>query len=440
MTGLNVKPYVYVSSSVHLNNAAESFYSEIVTQMGALSGTGGMGGSVGPCQQWSTSYDETAMSVYRLAGALADALHNYACILQQAGYNYALSDHNSGSGRPEPLPPTPLLPARTTCPEPPPSAGGPGKGLIDDGFELASKAGIPIPDGDPDKLLAAAGVWEALKTSNGVHYLPAKLEKIAQSFETVTAPDVQYIDEDIREMKTAAEDLIATIGDLAQSCRDQKAAIDDLRKRLEDILVDLGVALGTELVETVVLGAIAGALTVGYGAAAVTAYKTGKIADKVRDYAKKIGDLVRSSMLKTFVKVAKPLGVSEKNMQRIIDLVKKRGDDVEDAAKSALRSDLDNAQVWTNGILPVKNGPPNGYLVKRDANGNITNYSFYDSDGIATSRVDLTGKPHLDKKTGTYIPTPHVVDVQKNVNPKTGEIFARTLSDSVRPAQPGEIP
>ncbi|MFJ4650817.1 polymorphic toxin type 24 domain-containing protein [Nocardia sp. NPDC088792] len=95
---------------------------------------------------------------------------------------------------------------------------------------------------------------------------------------------------------------------------------------------------------------------------------------------------------------------------------------------------------WPNGNLPTQGGPPNGYLVKRDPQGNITNYSFYDSDGIATKRVDLTGRPHLDKTTREYIPTPHVVDIERNINPNSGEIYARTLRDSVRPALPEEIP
>ncbi|WP_433683296.1 polymorphic toxin type 24 domain-containing protein [Nocardia sp. CA-119907] len=90
--------------------------------------------------------------------------------------------------------------------------------------------------------------------------------------------------------------------------------------------------------------------------------------------------------------------------------------------------------------MPLLNWELHRCIYSPDADGNITNYSYYDADGVATKRVDLTGKPHLDKSTGEYVPTPHVVDVQKNVNPKTGEIFARTNSDSVRPATAEEIP
>lgn len=248
-----------------------------------------------------------------------------------------------------------------------------------------------------------------------MHYLPAKLEQIAQSFETVTASDVQYIDEDIREMKTAAEDLIVTIGDLAQSCRDQKAAIDDLRKRLEGILIDLGVALGTELVETVVLGAIAGALTVGYGAAAVTAYKTGKIADKVRDYAKIITDAVRASTLKSFVAVAKPLGVSEKNMQRIIDLVKKRGDDIKNPVGPGVKT-IDGKPLITDRKqieAKYKHAQDFGVTDPRGKDG------FANFEGAVKKHVEDPETLHID---GTYRGNPAIL----NYNPKTGLVVVQS--------------
>ncbi|WP_186000560.1 polymorphic toxin type 24 domain-containing protein [Nocardia otitidiscaviarum] len=90
--------------------------------------------------------------------------------------------------------------------------------------------------------------------------------------------------------------------------------------------------------------------------------------------------------------------------------------------------------------LPTEGWPPNGCLIKRDPQGDISRCSYYDADGIATKRVDLTGKPHYDKATGMDIPTPHVVDIVGNVDPKTGKVYASTDSSSTRPALPGEIP
>jgi hypothetical protein len=84
--------------------------------------------------------------------------------------------------------------------------------------------------------------------------------------------------------------------------------------------------------------------------------------------------------------------------------------------------------------LPDQGGPPGGILYKRDPQtGQITNYIQYDEDGNALKRVDLTGRPHGG------VPTPHVVEYDRNVNPRTGEIFIRPQR-FVRPARPEEIP
>jgi hypothetical protein len=84
--------------------------------------------------------------------------------------------------------------------------------------------------------------------------------------------------------------------------------------------------------------------------------------------------------------------------------------------------------------LPEQGGPPGGVLYKRDPQtGNVTNYVQYDQDGYPVKRVDLTGRPHGG------VPTPHVVEYDRNLNPKTGQVFVRPRR-YVRPARPEEIP
>lgn len=205
--------------------------------------------------------------------------------------------------------------------------GGPGNGLVDDGFELASKAGVPIPDGDPDKLLTAADVWDTLAKSGAVAGLAAKLEGAAKSFEAVTAPEASFIDEDIREMKAAAEDVASIFSDIAQSCRDQKAAIDEMRAKLVSLLEDLAEDIATEVAVTLVCSAVAGALSAGFGAAAVAALRAGKIAEKVMKYAGKIKDIIDAAKLAVKVKTNKVISTIREKLDRIINLVKGRADD-----------------------------------------------------------------------------------------------------------------
>lgn len=327
MTEFNVDPLIYVTTASNLNTYAVDFHKAFSNAMGQLSDSREMGGTVGVCKEWASSYDTTAIDAYVLSSNLVQAIDNYADILQEAGYNYALADYQKGTGRPEPGKPTPLPFAWSTCPQPPPSAGGPGNGLVDDGFELASKAGVPIPDGDPDKLLTAANVWDTLAKSGAVAGLAAKLEGAAKSFEAVTAPEASFIDEDIREMKAAAEDVASIFADIAQSCRDQKAAIDEMRAKLVSLLEDLAEDIATEVAVTLVCSAVAGALSAGFGAAAVAALRAGKIAEKVMKYAGKIKDIIDAAKLAVKVKTNKVISTIREKLERIINLVKGRADD-----------------------------------------------------------------------------------------------------------------
>lgn len=321
-------PLVYSLSASNLNTYAVAAHKDFVTAMSSLESSSGMGGTVGVCEDWAASYDEAAMDAYLLVGSVTRAIDNYAGILQQAGYNYALADYESGTGRPEPSPPAALPLAWDSCPIPPASAGGPGSGLIDDGLEIASAVGIPIPDGDPDKLLAAADTWDKLAKSGGIGGLAQKLEGVASSFDAVTAPEASYIDEDIRELKTAAEDIVTMCSDLAQSCRDQKAAIDDLRDKLKGILQDLAEEIAIEVATTVVFSIVAGALSAGFGAAAVAAAKAGKLATKIATYARRIADLVSAAKLAAKVKLKNAARPILDKLQRILDMTKSKFDDI----------------------------------------------------------------------------------------------------------------
>ncbi|WP_331758056.1 hypothetical protein OG225_42045 (plasmid) [Nocardia sp. NBC_01377] len=327
MTEFNVDPLVYVSTASNLNTYAVDFHKAFVSAMEQLADISEMGGTVGACKDWTKSYDTTAIDVYALSSNLIQAIDNYADILQEAGYNYALADYEKGTGRPEPGKPTPFPFAWSTCPMPPPSAGGPGNGLLDDGFELASKAGVPIPDGDPDKLAKAAAAWDSLAKNGAVAGLAAKLESAAQSFESVTAPEASFIDEDIREMKAAAEDVVTIFSDIAQSCREQKSAIDEMRAKLIDLLEDLAKDIAAEVAVTLVCSAVAGALSAGFGAAAVAALRAGKIVQKVQRYASRISDIISAAKLAIKVKTQKSISTIRDKLQRIVDLVKRRADD-----------------------------------------------------------------------------------------------------------------
>src|SRR5690606_8143442 len=118
------------------------------SKMQDLDQTQGMAGSIGDGKIWAESYDEKADEIWNISLDLTMALDGYAEVLNQAGHNHALADHDPASGLPEPQKPSltaafgysPLELLATL----PTSAGGDGRGLVDDGLELAVKVGIPI--------------------------------------------------------------------------------------------------------------------------------------------------------------------------------------------------------------------------------------------------------------------------------------------------------
>ncbi len=63
---------------------------------------------------------------------------------------------------------------------------------------------------------------------------------------------------------------------------------------------------------------------------------------------------------------------------------------------------------------------------KRDQDGKITNHGTFDAKGNPIQRTDVTGKPHYNKETKQYVPTPHT--------------HTPTTPGGVRPALPGELP
>ncbi|MBI0300776.1 hypothetical protein JBE04_41600, partial [Streptomyces sp. PRKS01-29] len=79
---------------------------------------------------------------------------------------------------------------------------------------------------------------------------------------------------------------------------------------------------------------------------------------------------------------------------------------------------------------------PDEILVRRKEDGSVTAYAVYDSDGRPVKRVDIS----QDSKPHNGVPPPHVVEMKKHVNPKTGEVYYNWDKNSTRPARPDEIP
>lgn len=96
-----------------------------------------------------------------------------------------------------------------------------------------------MPDGDTDKVDRAAQAWDRLATVYQIKTVPEALDVQAGIFSSTSTPEVEYIGKDLGELREAANAILAACGELAQSCRDYRSALDDLRNQLKGILKDL---------------------------------------------------------------------------------------------------------------------------------------------------------------------------------------------------------
>src|SRR5690606_31966362 len=82
-----------------------------------------------------------------------------------------------------------------------------------------------------------------------------------------------------------------------------------------------------------------------------------------------------------------------------------------------------NASRADNKLKPNSAADGDHSSIKRDPSGKTTNTATYKKNPKNPSgfdevkRVDVTGKPHFDKKTGKSVPTPHVQEPKKPVRP-----------------------
>ena len=137
----------------------------------------------------------------------------------------------------------------------------PGQGSID-AIGLMQQVGVPVPDGDTDKVSTAAGAWDRLATVYQTKTIVEALEVDARAFRDTHSPEVEYIVRDLEELRDATSSVLDGCAELSQSCKDYESALGDLRTQLKGILNDLAV----ELAVTATVAIAASFISFGAGA------------------------------------------------------------------------------------------------------------------------------------------------------------------------------
>ncbi|WP_028478868.1 hypothetical protein [Nocardia sp. CNY236] len=272
MTVLDVAVPVYYQTATKLADAASDFWAAVDGEWNNLARAESMAGSYSDAREWAETYDDSVKKILNAVNKIMTATHSYAVILQQIGHNHETAEHSAtvNAGLPPVAPTPPIIPV-PRCWVPIPSAGGPGNGLIAEGVELAEMIGITVPDGDADALQAVAETWERIVDAAAVTKFPFVLADAAAAFAHITAPEVEYIDEDLREMQAAAEAIIAAASDMAASCRGHRTELLELREQIMTELKKIRDALLQELALTAAISVATSFITFGVGAAVGTA-------------------------------------------------------------------------------------------------------------------------------------------------------------------------
>jgi hypothetical protein len=298
---------------------AGKLYDAFNVNVNILGGTGSMAGTDDAGKAWATSYDERVKEVLGAVNDLTKALENYGGVVIQAGYNHAVAEHNATPGNQGPAPAMPPEPASTAgVLSAPPSAGGPGRGLVD-AVGLMQQVGAPVPDGDTDKVSKAADAWDRLATVYQTKTIAKGLEVDARTFRDTHSPEVEYIVRDLEELRDAMTSVTDGCAELSQSCKDYKSALDDLRTQLEGILQDLAI----ELAVTAAIGIAASFVSFGAGAVAGTAKAAQSITKFARIISEAVGAWKISKNIASGVKTARDIAGLRAKLQRIINMGRK---------------------------------------------------------------------------------------------------------------------
>jgi hypothetical protein len=218
-----------------------------------------------------------------------------------------------------------------------------------DAIGLMQQVGVPVPDGDTDKVSTAADAWDRLATVYQTKTIAEGLEVDARTFRDTHSPEVEYIVRDLEELRDAMTSVTDGCAELSQSCKDYKSALDDLRTQLEGILKDLAI----ELAVTAAIGIAASFVSFGAGAVAGTAKAAQSITKFARIISEAVGAWKISKNIASGVKKVRDIAGLRAKLQRIINMGRKGK---------------------PKGPPPPPSGVPPGWVARRADNGMGTVY------------------------------------------------------------------
>ena len=422
-------------------SAADCFYDvnsdaadDVVNASVAAGGGGGMAGCDSSGVEWAQQYDSAAGQALDAGETLVSTLGHLANLLSATGDNHADADGSSdvGPGGPGAAPSSGRGDGTSVYLATPPSADGT-PGNEPEGWGLiAHLMSWTWPNGDQGRLRSVGSGW--VDAGNQLDTHSYALSTAISHIRSVTSPEVASVVTACTDAQTHMQDLGAAYVEIGGACNDYADYLDEAHHEVIEELKSL--VEWTIAIEAA--GAVGAFFTFGGAEVAAQAAEAARLsatAARVVNILSKLAELVRTVVGvvgKALSKIAEIVGKLKNLLSKgITKAIEKVGSKLPGGGKIGKK--LEEAATHPKGKLPVEGGPPNGVLKKVGPDGKVSNYTVYDEEGRAIKRVDLTGRSHGG------VPTPHVVEYTRNVNPQTGKVYVNDPG-TVRPATPDEIP
>lgn len=331
MTVVDVDTDVYAHAGNALITAADAFFLAVDSQWSKLADTGeNMCGSYEEARTWAAGYDTKANNLLDQVLRLAQNVNGYGNVLLELGWLHALSDHNATMS-PGPAPAEPAYPplaTRTSCRPPLPSAGGPGNGLVEGAIGLLEEIGIVVPDGDTDKLWTVAAVWSEIAGDAAVAGFAAEIERTAGLFTAITAPELDHIDEDLRELSAAVAATVTGFSAMSTTTTEHHDELVAMRKEIEGLLQQFVIDTGVEIAVTAAVTVAASFITFGAAGPIGAAIGASRVASLCKTYGPKIRPFIQIFKARGLGRGFKDVpdwATHKPRMDRIWDMINQKG-------------------------------------------------------------------------------------------------------------------
>ncbi len=302
MVDVDTAPYYDAGRACH--EMAGHLTEQLGTLRGTLNSCGSMAGDYADVAIWTSTYDSKTTDFLSNAESVINALANFGDVVNAAGYNWDLANHNSNSnpnkGSPTVRPAQSLGRFTAGCASPPPSAkGSNGDGLDTDIPGLLAKIGIPVPDGDASKLASAATAWRNFGSNEHVSDAGRTLQTMHDGFSHVTTDDAQHIQTHLTTLEGAVTALSSYSTAMSGPVNSHESALQDLRTDVKHDTHELVIALG--IAAAAVIISIAVVAFTGGASLAITGESASAAALLIARTGTAIRDLITTSRLVTAV-------------------------------------------------------------------------------------------------------------------------------------------